>query len=425
MKKLISPGLSPNLELVDVLEAIKLLFKPALFKNGDVTSKVEEWFKYNYDSNFVFTFSSAREGLYAILKAIKIKSDDEVIVQAFTCSAAVYPILWAGAKPIFVDIDPKSLSVSISSLKKKITSKTRVIILQHTFGIPGPIDEIKKMAKDKKIFVIEDCAHVIGSLSTERKLGTYFDAAIFSFGRDKAVSSVFGGAVIVKKRSIAQSLSGIEALSPYPSTLWIYQQLAHPILTFLVLRGFFIHQDMGKILLVIFKKLHFISKPILENANLQFVGKGRIKRFSNALAILALSQLVRSSRFNRRRREIVLQYKERLKGIIKFVSYDPTVSYLRFPILTDRREKLFEFCKEDLVYLGDWYSNVIDPKDADLKELGYVKGTCRMAERIASQVVNLPCYPTMSDSDVGRVISLITDFFKKHGKKVSRRRNKK
>lgn len=424
MKKLISPGLSPNLELVDVFEAIKMLFKPALFKNGDMTSKVEAWFKYNYNSDFVFTFSAAREGLYAIFKAIKIKSDDEVIVQAFTCSAAVYPILWVGAKVVFVDIDSKSLSVSISSLKKKITSKTRVIILQHTFGIPGPIDEIKKIAGDKKIFLIEDCAHVIGSFGNGRKLGTNFDAAIFSFGRDKAVSSVFGGAVIVKKRSVAQNLSAIEPLSPYPSTLWVYQQLAHPILTFLVLKGFFIHQDLGRLLLIIFKELHFISKPILENANLQFVDKGRVKRFSNALATLALSQLVRSNRFNRRRREIVLQYKEKLKGIIKFVSYDPTVPYLRFPILVEKREKLFEFCKEDLVYLGDWYSNVIDPKDTDFKEIGYVRGSCKTAERIASQVVNLPCYPTMNDDDVKRIISLITDFFKKYGKKVSYRRGK-
>lgn len=411
MKKLISPGLSPNLEFQDVMNALRMLLSPFSLRSGESIIKVESWFKYNYLSKFAFTFSSARESLFALFISLNIKPLDEIIIQAFTCSAVVDPILWAQGKPIYVDIDKKKLSMDPQDLKKKITKKTRAIIIQHTFGIPGNIEEVKKIARDKKIFLIEDCAHIIGGNYKEKKLGMFADAAVFSFGRDKAISSVWGGIVITNKAKIAEKIKQIENLSPYPSHLWIYQQLLHPVLTFVILRAFTLHRKLGEILLFSIKKLHLISRPIASINKDKFLERKRTKRFPNALSFLAMSQLTRSMKFNRRRREITEIYLKRLAPRLKELTYDKNIPYLRFPLLANNKDGLMQHCQDVVIYLGDWYSNVIDPKGTDYKNVGYIVGSCKNAEKIASKIVNLPTYPTMTNEDAKRVIDVIISFY--------------
>jgi len=157
----------------------------------------------------VFLVNSGRSALYLILKAAGIGEGDEVLIQAYTCNAVPNPIIWTGAKPIYADIKADSLNVAVDDLKKKITERTRAIILQHTFGRPGPIEEVLEITRNKKLLFIEDCAHCLGAEYKGKKLGTYGDAAIFSFGREKVISSLAGGAIIVGNKQLERPISSL------------------------------------------------------------------------------------------------------------------------------------------------------------------------------------------------------------------------
>ena len=414
MKKLINSSISPNLEGKDVLTALRLLFSPLSLKYGSYINSVESWFKYNFRSKFAFSFSSGREAEYALLRALKICKEDEVLVQAFTCVAVVNPILWLGAKPIFVDIDKQNLSMDIEDLKQKITDKTKVIILQHTFGIPAHMEEVKKICREKKIFLLEDCAHVIGGKYKSRKLGEWGDAAFFSFGRDKAISSVFGGIVVTNNRKVAERIKRIKDVSAYPSYFWICQQLMHPIVTFIVINGFNAHPVFGKIFLYAFKKIHLISLPIIPEEKISHIGNYRTRKFPNALAVLCFSQLMRLNRFNKNRQHIFTVYRHELTKLKNRLNFpEKSAYYLRIPIMVSKKEKLRAFCKENSIYLGDWYSHIIDPKNINLERIFYNKGSCKMAENVSRNILNLPCYPRMTDEDVKRVSLSIKLFYGK------------
>ncbi|MBI5465150.1 DegT/DnrJ/EryC1/StrS family aminotransferase, partial [Candidatus Gottesmanbacteria bacterium] len=88
--------------------------------------------------------------------------------------------------------------------------------------------------------------------------------------------------------------------------------------------------------------------------------------------------------------------------------------YLRYPILTGKAEKLRRFAKKKGMILGDWYSHVIDPKGVDLTKVGYQRGGCPVAEKIAKEVVNLPTYPRMSENDAEKVVKIIYDFHQRN-----------
>ncbi|MBI2026027.1 MAG: DegT/DnrJ/EryC1/StrS aminotransferase family protein [Candidatus Levybacteria bacterium] len=392
MKRPINPNISPNLENVDLANAFKMIFSPSSILQGAYAKKVENWFAKNFNAQYAFTFAAARQAEYAVLKASGISKNDEVLVQAFTCSAVVEPIISLGAKPIYVDIDQQTLSMNAIDAAKKISKKTKAVILQHTFGVPGDIEGLEKLAKDHNLLLIEDCAHIIKGEYKNKKLGTFSDAAIFSFGRDKAISSVFGGAVIANNKNLGEKIKKIQNLAPYPSVSWVYQQLFHPILTSIVLYLFSINGILGKLSIFIFRRIGLIIKPDIAALP---------QKYPNSLAFLAFSQLARIDEFNKNRLAAFKIYKKELTNLNLNLPTEEHF-YLRVPILVDNKEKLFPYFKNHNVYLGDWYSNIIDLKSM---------GSCPNAEDIAKKIVNLPSYPTLSQKDVQKVVTLLKDYY--------------
>ena len=161
--KPISISLSPNTEEDDVRLAFKLLFQPWRYKNSENYSRyLEEEFKKYFGVKYAISFNSGRSALMAILDALDIKKDDEILLQAFTCNSAVNPILNRGVKPVFIDVD-ETINLDPNDLKKKITSKSKAVMIQHTFGWPAKIEEISKISKENNLFLIEDCAHSLGA----------------------------------------------------------------------------------------------------------------------------------------------------------------------------------------------------------------------------------------------------------------------
>ena len=316
--KPISISLSPNTEKDDILLVLKLLFQPRLWKTDkmveDSPRPLEEEFKKYLGVRYAVSFNSGRSALMAILEAMEIKNGDEVLLQAFTCNSAVNPILNRGLKPVFVDIDA-TLNMDPEDLKKKITSRSKAIMVQHTFGWPAQIEEILEIARGNNLFLIEDCAHSLGAKYRGKFCGVFGDAAFFSFGRDKIISSVFGGMAVTDDEKIGERLNKFREKLDYPLTFWTFQQLLHPILiNFLVLPAYGLNQYLGRIILAIFHKFSVLSKAVYKKEKEGESVKYFPKRFPNALAVLALNQFRKLERFNEHRREIAKFYEDNLRN---------------------------------------------------------------------------------------------------------------
>ncbi len=414
MKKTIAISLSPNTEKKDVFLAIKLLFSPWLWLKRETVRKLEWAFKRYFGVKYAVSFNSGRSAEYAILKAAGIKKGDEILFQAFTCVVVPNSILWLGAKPIYVDFEKESLNMSPIDLKKKITPNSKTIIVQHTFGKPAKIKEIRKIAKENKLLLIEDCAHSLGANFQGRKLGTYGDAAFFSFGRDKVISSVFGGMAITNDSKIGENLLNLQKEISFPSRFWVFQQLFHPVAFSLILPlyNFF---NLGKVILVILQKLNLLSRAVSNQEKKTEQPKSFPAKLPDAQATLALSQFQRLAKFNQKRKEIsqIYQDKLKIKGI-KLLPPVPGEIYMRYTIISKQAKEILDYAKKRGIILGDWYQNIVDPKGVDFTKAGYSKGSCPEAEEISKQVVNLPTYPRMKPKEAQRVVNVIKEFLKKN-----------
>lgn len=410
MRRPIAVSLAPNLEKKDVFCSIKLLFSPWKYFNGKEIKLLEQWFCQYFKVSYAVSFNSGRSSLFAILKSLSIGKEDEVILQAFTCVAVANAILLTGAKPVYADIN-HSLTIDIKDLTGKITPYTKAIIVQHTFGIPASMDLVKKIARKNKLFIIEDCAHVIGGVYKNKKLGSFGEASFFSFGRDKAFSSTSGGMVITNNKSLGIKLRNLQKNIKYPSFFWVIQQLFHPI-AFSVILPLYDFFSVGKIILVFLQKINLLSFPVSTKEKEGTISIDHIRRLPNALSSLALVQLKRVRQFNKKREGIASIYlKELKKNQLKFL-YENTIPFLRFPLLVEKRDQIIKLFRKNGIYLGTWYSGIIDPEGVNLEKIFYEKGSCQNAEYIAQKIINLPTYPLMKVHDTKKILFLLNSITK-------------
>lgn len=398
--RIVSSSLSPNLESDDFWAAVKTLCSLRLWIIGNARSTSEKWLEKYFDNRNVLTFNSGRSALFTILKAFGIGKGDEVIVQAFTCVAVPNSVIWTGARPVYVDVDT-SLNIDPKDVEKKITKKTKAIIVQHTFGTPAQMEKILSIAKNKNLFIIEDCAHSLGAQYNDKKLGTFGDAAAFSFGRDKVISSIFGGAAMMSSRNADAwtKLKQLHSDMSYPSGFWVMQQLLHPIAFWFILPLYRI--GIGKILLWILQRLRILGFPVYPEEK-----KGKKptffpRKYPNGLAILLLVQLKKLDRFNKQRLSVARLYEEKLSKNVEILHTKNSLN-LRFPVLVSNPKQVLQKAKRHGVLLGHWYHNVIDPVGTEFSAVGYVKGTCPQAEYYAEHIINLPT--NISEKDAKRVM---------------------
>lgn len=397
-------GLSPNIEREDVLTALAVLFAPRTWFQENGIKEVSSWFHKTFSTPHICFFTTGRSALTMLLQSMDIGSGDEVIVQAFTCMVVPNAIRFAGATPVFVDVD-NSANCDPHDIERKITPHTKAIIVQHTFGTPADMDRIVHIAKKHAIMVIEDCAHALGATYKGSPVGSLGDAAFFSFGRDKSISSVFGGAVIVKQEELARRLRTLEWSTVNPSKCWIIQQLLHPIVTWIVLPMY--ASLVGKGMLVMFQTLHLLSFPVNSSEKRGEKPKQYVMRYPNALALLLITQIKKLDRYIKNRRETASLYTKAFKNTaaIRILDTREGSSRLRFGIQVKNQSDVLQYAKDNGVVLGNWYHAVIDPAGSDWTIAGYKKGSCKNAERIAREIINLPT--RISNTDAREIISLI------------------
>jgi perosamine synthetase len=405
-------SISPNTECDDVLMALKILFMPWKWRDDKYTKQLESLFvKVTGLTGYAFAVNSGRSSLYLILKALGIGNGDEVINQAFTCVAVPNSAIWNGAKPVYVDIDD-TYNIDPEDLEKKITDKTKAVIVQHTFGIPAKFEEIKEIADRHGILVIEDCAHALGSIYKGKRVGSLGDISFFSFGRDKCISSVFGGMILTKDKKLAKKFGQMQNELPQPNLFWIKQQILHPIIMALVkpfynfgLGGF----TLGKLMLVLAQRLRLLSFPVY--ASEKYCGQPNIfpAKMPGALSLLAINQLKKLAKFVAHRKKISKIYNEKVsKKKFDLPPDNNGISFLRYPIRSNKAIEIKNKFKSKGILLGDWYNKAVVPV-SDLSCTQYIKGKCPSAENYSNQIINLPTYIGLTEKDVMQIINMLNE----------------
>lgn len=406
--KPIFTSISPNAEKDDVYRACALLFQPWRWNNGPARVELERTIAEYFGVPFVFACESGRSCLTLLLQSLNLSSSDEVLLQAYTCVAVPNAVLWAGAKPVYVDCD-ETFTLSLGDLEKKVTPASKVLIVQHTFGSSADMRSLREFANAHNLFLIEDCAHSLSAKKDGRLLGTFGDASFFSFGRDKVISSVFGGAVLTSNPSIAEKMKAMYAHFSYPSRPWVFQQLFHPLLSRSIVNTFNFF-SFGKILLWMSKRTGVLSKAVLPAEREGRKPAFALKKMPNALAVLALAQWKKIERFNAHRREIASVYAKGLEGLALTMPNESDV-VLRYTIRLNKTCELLAFAKKRGIYLGDWYTTVIAPDHVNYSAIGYVKGACPKAEQYATESANLPTNIHISLEDARKIVACIREFY--------------
>jgi len=171
-------SLSPNLQKDDILTLLRRVFFIWEWRSDKNLKQLKKEFSDYFSNKNIYFLNSGRSALFVFLKSLQLKAQDEIIMQSFTCNAVANPIIWAGARPVYVDID-ETFNIDLKSLQKNINQNTKAIIIQNTFGIPAQIERIVELAKKNNILVIEDCAHALGATYKGQKVGTFGDIAFF------------------------------------------------------------------------------------------------------------------------------------------------------------------------------------------------------------------------------------------------------
>lgn len=413
---MINIALSPNVTSKDVLTAIKLLFLPwkwLKWRNDESRAKLSKRFSEFAGTESSFLVGSGREALFLILKSLELAEQSEVILQSFTCMVVSNAIVWNKLKPVYVDID-ETFNLDPDKIEAQITPKTRVILVQHTFGIPAQILRIREICRKNNLILIEDCAHALGAEAldadgTLKKLGTFGDAAFFSLGRSKVISAVSGGAIISKNLELAQKIAMNYEKIPEMKYLRIFQNLFHPLITGIAKLTYGI--GLGKLMMVLAQKLHLINLEVTAAEKRGEMEGAFPTKLAGAMAVLGNVQMDLLSKFNEHRKTLAAMYHRELGGLSPI--NHPGAIFLRFPVIVDHPELIFNTAKKHGFILGDWYSVPIAPKGVDLKKSGYINGSCSNAEKIGKKIINLPTMYSFSEKKAKKLIDLIKKYIQK------------
>ncbi len=440
----ISTALLPNAEKDDIFLVLKLLlpWNWHKWKNGKEISELENKFKEYFNAKYAISFSSGRVGLSAILKSLISQYSNiqypEIILQAYTTIALPLAIQKAGFRPVYVDIKEDTYNIDPDKIEAKITPNTKAIIVQHTFGIPAEMDKISETCKRHNLFLIEDCAHSLGAEFGNKKVGAFGDAAFFSFGRDKIISSTSGGMAITNDDELAEKIRDFQNSLGFPPRKWIFQQLAHPLVFWCSLPIYYFF-NLGKYLIFFSQKIGLISRAYSKeekagnidspceiiSLKAKFPHSGISQgKLPNVLAILALNQFEKLKRFNEHRQKIAEIYQNSFQynnmyyhtGLkVSKIQLSSKPVFLYYTIQTGRRDELLKFASKNHIILGDWFPGALGPKGIDEERFGYKKSDCPIAEKVGSKSLNLPTNVKTSETDAQKVAELINSFINKKG----------
>lgn len=381
---MISTDFAPNEDQRDAMHALSVSAKPEQWHSGLALTQVAENLTSYFPHHHVNLFLTARAALYSYLKTLRFDPGSEILVTGFTCKAVIIPILALKLKPVYVDIDTDTYSMDIALAKKKITKKTKLIILQHTFGIPPHRKEIIDLAKKNTIPVLEDLAHGFDErLFKKDRLET---DKLLSFGRTKVMSSMFGGAVITTNPHLYKNLEQQLSELPYPSDNFILNCLLYK--PFNVFMRDTYDFGIGKAAHFATNMIKLFPKEISPKEDALKLDSYVLKKYPNALAMVLLKQMDKFQTMQDTKRKLTNYY-----GDAQGIDFHD-LPLNRFPILVKNSDELYKSLTKKNIFLGRWYREVMPPT-----------GECPVTEHVSAHILNLPTLVSMKSAE--RVINEI------------------
>jgi perosamine synthetase len=357
-----------------------------------------------------FSFWKGRVALYAILQSLGLRENDEVIVPGYTCVVVPNAIRYAGAKPVYADIADGHFNLDPASVRARITSRTRALIAQHTYGIPADMRSLQAIAEEHELALIEDCAHVLpGSKYQNRLLGSFGIASFFSSQWSKPYTTGLGGMVVTHDSELAERLKEIQITFDKPSPI----QAVQLRIQYALYRRFF----KPRIYWYSQTALHTLSELgiFLGSSNsTELTGKKpsdvrwRMGDFQQRVGLAHIDNLeVNLSH----RQTLSRYYSDTLPGHgWHFNGHfnGQEAILLRFPLEVKNKPLVLKESSRAGIELGSWFETPLHPLPlVDHHLVDYRLGSCPVAESTASRVINLPLHERVTPSDAEKIVQFI------------------
>jgi dTDP-4-amino-4,6-dideoxygalactose transaminase len=370
----------------EIDESIKRVLESGKFIGGKEVEDFEKEFARFCGVKYAISVNSGTDALFLSLKALGIGPGDEVITTPFTFIATAEVIANLGAKPVFVDIDPKTFNIDpqqlayqLNKLTKLGKLKVKAIVPVHLFGQMADMDEIMRIARKYKLFVIEDAAQAIGAeikLKTETKKSKVFkagsigDLGCFSFFPSKNLGAYGdGGMVVTNNKKLAEKIRLL--------------------------------RNHG-------------SSPKNKYLNLILGTNSRLDAIQAAILRVKLRYL---KKWIKKRQEIANYYNQSLKGVsdikVPEILPDRTHTFHQYTIRVSARvrSKIIKYLSQNGIPTMIYYPIPLHLQPA-FKYLGYKKGDFPEAEKASKEVLSLPIYPELSKREQEFIIRKIKEFYK-------------
>jgi len=350
----------------EINSVVLAVFKRGWFIGGPERERFEQKFSAFCGAKYAISVNSGTDAIAIALKALKIVPGDEVITVSHTATPTVSAIRMVGATPVFVDVND-SMVMNPDLLKNKITKKTKAILPVHIYGYPADMKKIMKIAKDHNLFVVEDACQAHGARYGGRVVGSIGDIGCFSFYPTKNLGA-FGdaGMMITNNKGIAERARMIRS----------YGEISR-----------------------------YESK--IEGWN------SRMDEIQAAVLSWGLEKL---SSWNKRRTKIAGLYLKNLKNLPLILPAPSENNSERvwhlFVIRSDKRSELARFLSEHGIETAIHYPKPVFKQEA-YKFLGYSDNDLPVTSRIYNEILSLPLYPELKDSEVLRICKAIKDFYHK------------
>jgi perosamine synthetase len=347
--------------------------------------------------------------LYAILRVLDIGPGDEVILPAFTCVAVPNAILYAGARPVYVDIEPTTYTIDPAAVEAAIGPRTRIILAQNTFGLSSDLDGLEAVATNHGLTVIDDCTHGFGGRHGGRPNGSTAAASFFSTQWSKPLSTGLGGFAVARDADTAARLRRLEEAAGEPAAVRV--AILRALVTGAELAGTGRMFRAGRSAYRTMSRLGLVPGSS-NREELEGIGMphGFLARLSEWQASVGSERIERLGPDIERRRSIARRYSGWLADHDRTAAAEPTWathSFLRYPLRVVDRTAFAAAATRAGIDLGDWFVSPLHPITTGLERWGYRAGTAPLAEAACAEIVNLPMEPTLSEREVDRVLGFL------------------
>lgn len=371
----------------DIRAVNDVIRKGMYWTSGPQSKNFERLIAEYIGTKYAVVFNSGTSALHAAVLAHNIKEGDEAIVPSFTFIATANSLLFAGAKPVFADIESKSFGLDPEDVKEKITDKVKAIIPVHYGGSPCLIRELKEIAEDHNLILIEDAAESFGAKIKNKKVGTFGDSAMLSFCQNKVITTGDGGAVVTDSRKVCEKLKLIRS------------------------HGRLEDSD------------YFSSRKYMD-----YVTLGYNYRMSDIAAALGISQLEKIDKIIQMRKTNAEYMNDGLSNIESILPpkspYDYYLHvYQMYTVKVKREQKTRNNLAEYLAEEGIATKVYFHPVHLTHFYKNELKYDCKLpvTEEISKQVLTLPMHPSLTKKEMDYIIKKTKTFFAKGGGKFERK----